>query len=55
VADPRYDLDIASFSLCKVIRKNQADEASPYRWEPKKSFDAVATIYRQPTAPPRGI
>jgi hypothetical protein len=38
-----------------VIRKNQADEASPYRWEPKKSFDAVATIYRQPTAPPRGI
>jgi hypothetical protein len=46
VPDPRYDLDIASFSLCKVIRKNQADEASPYRWESKKSFDAVATIYR---------
>jgi hypothetical protein len=46
VADPRHDLDIASFSLCKVIRKNQADEASPYRWEPKKSFHAVASIYR---------
>lgn len=48
VPDPRYDVDIASFSLCKVIRENQADEASSYRWEPKKSFDAVATIYHHP-------
>lgn len=39
---PRYDLDMASFGLVKVIRRDHADPASPYRWEPKLSFHAVA-------------
>jgi len=44
-ADPKHDEDIAAFSLCKVIRKNQADPGSQYRWEPKKAFHAVADFY----------
>jgi hypothetical protein len=51
--DPKYDLDIAAFSLCKVIRKRPLDPASPYRWEPKKSFHAVAALYRHSRARPR--
>lgn len=30
------------FSVVKVIRRDHADPASPYRWEPKRSFFAVA-------------
>lgn len=40
--DPRYDLDMAGFGLVKVIRRDHLDPASPYRWEPKLSFHAVA-------------
>lgn len=50
---PKYDLDVAAFSLCKVIRKRPYDEASPYRWEPKKSFHAVAALYRRSRVRPR--
>ncbi|MFD4830919.1 abortive phage infection protein [Streptomyces uncialis] len=39
---PRFDLDVASFSVVKVIRRDHADPASPYHWEPKQSFFAVA-------------
>ncbi|GGO90606.1 abortive phage infection protein [Wenjunlia tyrosinilytica] len=39
---PEYDLDMASYGLVKVIRKDLTDPASPYRWEPKLSFHAVA-------------
>ncbi|GGZ33396.1 hypothetical protein GCM10010387_29420 [Streptomyces inusitatus] len=39
---PRYDLDVASFSVVKVIRRDHTDPASPYHWEPKLSFSAVA-------------
>jgi hypothetical protein len=42
----KYDEDIASFSLCKVIRRRSDDPASPYRWEPKESFHAVSGFYR---------
>ena len=41
----KYDEDIAAFSLCKVIRDRSNDPGSPYRWEPKKSFDAVSSFY----------
>ncbi|TDO54358.1 hypothetical protein EV643_101140 [Kribbella sp. VKM Ac-2527] len=44
--DPLHDEDIAGYGLCKVIRKNTWDPASPYRWEPKKSFHAVSGFYR---------
>jgi hypothetical protein len=43
--DRPHDEDIAAFSLCKVLRKDSDDPASPYRWEPKKSFHAVARYY----------
>lgn len=39
---PRFDLDVASFSVVKVIRRDHADPASAYHWEPKRSFFAVA-------------
>jgi len=41
----KYDEDIAAFSLCKVIRQTSSDPASKYRWEPKKSFEAVSRYY----------
>lgn len=41
----KYDLDMAAFALCKVIRDDYWDETSPYRWEPKQSFHAVAAQY----------
>lgn len=40
--DPRYDLDMAGYGLVKVIRRDHLDPASPYRWEPKLAFHAVA-------------
>jgi hypothetical protein len=43
--DRPHDEDMAAFSLCKVIRKTSSDPASPYRWEPKKSFQSVARFY----------
>ncbi|WP_433163075.1 hypothetical protein [Kribbella sp. CA-247076] len=43
--DRPHDEDMAAFSLCKVIRKNDDDPASPYRWEPKKSFRSVSRFY----------
>jgi hypothetical protein len=44
-ADPKYDIDIASFSITKTIREDHSDWASPYRWEPKASFHAIAGYY----------
>ncbi|GAA0578854.1 abortive phage infection protein [Kribbella sandramycini] len=43
--DRPHDEDMASYSLVKVLRKDSADPASPYRWEPKKSFHAVSDFY----------
>ena len=43
--DRPHDEDMAAFSLCKVIRKTSSDPASPYRWEPKRSFQSVARFY----------
>lgn len=43
--DRPHDEDMAAFSLCKVIRRTPSDPASPYRWEPKKSFHAVSNYY----------
>ncbi|WP_405810311.1 hypothetical protein OG729_36570 [Streptomyces sp. NBC_00210] len=37
-----FDLDMASYGLVKVIRRDHTDPASAYRWEPKRSFHAVA-------------
>ncbi|WP_405889563.1 hypothetical protein OG427_03290 [Streptomyces sp. NBC_00133] len=37
-----FDLDMASYGLVKVIRRDHTDPASAYRWEPKRSIHAVA-------------
>lgn len=44
-SDPRLDLDMASMCLVKTIRSNDQDPDSPYRWEPKESFHAIAAYY----------
>lgn len=36
------ELGIGAFSLVKVVREQYADSYSPYRWEPKEAFHAVA-------------
>ncbi len=33
---------MASFSLVKTLREQHHDEQSPYRFERKRSFDALA-------------
>lgn len=43
-ADPRYDLDMAGYGLVKVLA---GTATQPYRWEPKKAFDTIATRYAQ--------
>jgi hypothetical protein len=43
--DPRYDQDLASFSVTKTILDDPEDPASPYRWEPKQGFHALADYY----------
>ncbi|MEO3751338.1 abortive phage infection protein [Streptomyces sp. B6B3] len=40
--DPRYDLDMASYSLTKPIREDFLDPAAGWHWEPKEAFHAVA-------------
>ncbi|NUS00571.1 MAG: abortive phage infection protein [Kribbellaceae bacterium] len=43
--DRPHDEDMAAFSLCKVLRYDDTDPASAYRWLPKKSFRAVSRMY----------
>ncbi|MEV3858978.1 abortive phage infection protein [Streptomyces sp. NPDC050095] len=44
-AEPRLDLDMASYSLVKTVRDRPADPDSPWHWEPKQSFHALARAY----------
>ncbi|MFI7118776.1 hypothetical protein [Amycolatopsis sp. NPDC049868] len=41
-ARPEFDLDMASYGLVKTLRERHEDEKSPYRFERKPSFDALA-------------
>ncbi|WP_327685799.1 abortive phage infection protein [Streptomyces sp. NBC_00467] len=43
--EPRYDLDMASYSIVKAIRDRAEDPASGWHWEPKESFHALARQY----------
>lgn len=43
--DPRYDLDLASYAITKPIRKDPADPNSPWHWEPKEAYRALAHRY----------
>ncbi|WP_431040810.1 abortive phage infection protein [Streptomyces sp. P1-3] len=45
--DPRYDLDMGSFGIVKAIRKDHENSASPYHWEPKHAFHALARHNRE--------
>jgi len=43
--DPRYDLDMASYSLVKSYRDRCGDRYRGLPWDPKESFAAVASYY----------
>lgn len=43
--EQQLDLDMAGYSLVKVIRDRPADPDSPWHWEPKESFAALADAY----------
>jgi hypothetical protein len=44
-ADPRYDLDTASYSLVRTWPAGRNTTRSPLPWEPKEAFHAVARCY----------
>lgn len=44
--DPRYDLDLASPSIVKVLEDRHGDAYPDMTWEPKAAFTAVAECYR---------
>ncbi|MET9744445.1 abortive phage infection protein [Streptomyces ardesiacus] len=43
--DPVHDLDLASYALTKPVRDRPDDPASPWHWEPKAAFHALARCY----------
>jgi hypothetical protein len=45
-AEPRTDLDMASFGVVKVVEPATAE--TPERWEPKTAFRRLADAYQQP-------
>jgi SAM-dependent methyltransferase len=45
--NPRYDLDLASYSITKAIKNRPDDPASDWHWEPKEAFHALARQYRR--------
>ncbi|WP_306332242.1 abortive phage infection protein [Streptomyces sp. KL118A] len=44
---PRHDLDMASYGLTKAVRKRPDDPESPWHWEPKESFRALARRFER--------
>jgi hypothetical protein len=47
-ANPKYDLDMASYSLVKSYTDGHGTTYPDMSWEPKKSFKAVADYYGRP-------
>ncbi|MCI3269795.1 abortive phage infection protein [Streptomyces cylindrosporus] len=43
--DPHKDLDMASYSITKVIKDRPDDPRSRWHWEPKEAFHALARQY----------
>ncbi|MFJ4786205.1 abortive phage infection protein [Streptomyces sp. NPDC088794] len=43
--NPRYDLDLASYSITKTIKDRPNDPRSDWHWEPKEAFHALARQY----------
>lgn len=42
---PRYDLDMASYAVVKPVKDRFDDPESPWHWEPKQAFHALARCY----------
>ncbi len=53
--DPRYDLDMNSYSLVKTYANGHGTTYPDMPWEPKASFRAVADYYAGPTPSPRSL
>ena len=43
--NPRYDLDMASYSITKTIKDRPDDPRSGWHWEPKEAFRLLARQY----------
>ncbi|WBB62335.1 abortive phage infection protein [Streptomyces sp. WMMC500] len=43
--DPVHDLDMVSYSLVKSIQDTPGDPESPWHWEPKEAYHALASRY----------
>ncbi|MFB7919417.1 abortive phage infection protein [Streptomyces sp. NPDC056061] len=44
-AEPRYDLDMASYAIVKPVKDRFDDPRSDWHWEPKEAFHALAGCY----------
>lgn len=43
--NPRYDLDLASYSITKTIKDRPNDPSSDWRWEPKEAYRTLSRRY----------
>ncbi|MGW6454560.1 abortive phage infection protein [Streptomyces sp. NPDC055078] len=43
--EPRYDHDMATYGIVKVIQHRPGDPSSDWHWEPKEAFHALARRY----------
>lgn len=46
LADPRLDLDMASWGIVKVFEDPRGDTYPDMTWEPKEAFGVLAEYYR---------
>jgi hypothetical protein len=51
--NPRYDLDLASYSITKAVKDRPGDPRSDWHWEPKEAFHALARQYGKTCAATR--
>ncbi|GAA3917064.1 hypothetical protein GCM10023084_80100 [Streptomyces lacrimifluminis] len=43
--NPLYDVDMASYGINKAVKDRAGDPSSPWHWEPKEAFRALARRY----------
>jgi len=51
--DPRYDLDLASYSIVRTLWDSPAQPGPGWHWEPKLAFHALARQFAQRQSSPR--
>ncbi len=44
--NPRYDLDLASYSITKTVKDRPEDPRSDWHWEPKEAYGVLGERYR---------